>query len=121
MVLSLQERLVRYLKAHPGEWYAKGELARMAHEKMGVTGESVGRRLRVLAEVNGMHPLIASRTSPEHEKALELLDGGVVEVTRREKNHCWYRYVPPATRTVREVVVEGGVAREVIKTVSTSV
>lgn len=121
MILSLQERLVRFLSAHPGTWYAKGEIARMAHEKMGVTGESVGRRLRVLAEVNGMHPLIASRTSPEHERALELLDGGVVEVEYREKKHAWYRYMPPATRQVREVVIEDGVAKEIIRTIETEV
>jgi len=120
MILSLQQRLVRFLQAHPGTWYAKGELARMAHEKMGVTEESVGRRLRVLAEVKGMHPNVAANTSPEHEKAIELLDGGVVDVTRREKNHCWYRYIPPATRQVRMVVVgDDGVAREVLETVTT--
>lgn len=118
MILSLQERLVRYLKAHQGEWHAKGELARMAHEKMGVTGESVGRRLRVLAEVKDMHHHIASRTSPEHEKALELLDGGVVEVTRREKNHAWYRYNPPATKRVREWIEVDGRMQEIIKTIS---
>jgi hypothetical protein len=119
--LSLQERLVKYFTNHPGEWVAKGKLADLAREKMGVTGESVGRRLRVLAEVKDMHPLIASRTSPEHVRALELLQGGTVEVERREKNHAWYRYNPPATRQVRRVVIEGGVAREVYETVSTTV
>lgn len=110
--LSLQERLVHYLAKYPGQWTAKGHLADLAREKMGVTGESVGRRLRVLAEVKGMSPLLASRTSPEHVRALELLQGGTVEVERREKNHAWYRYNPPATRQVRRVVIEGGVARE---------
>jgi hypothetical protein len=119
--LSLQERLVKYFANHPGEWIAKGKLADLAREKMGVTGESVGRRLRVLAEVKGMSPLLASRTSPEHVRALELLQGGTVEVEHREKNHAWYRYNPPATRQVRRVVIEGGVAREIIETVSTSV
>jgi hypothetical protein len=118
MILSLQERLVLFLRKNPGTWYAKGELARMAYDKMGVTGESVGRRLRILAEVKDMHPLIASRTSPEHEKAIQLLDGGVVDVTHRERNHAWYRYTPPATRMVRRMVVEDGVAREVLETVT---
>lgn len=116
--LSLQERLVKYFASHPSEWIAKGELADLARAKMGVTGESVGRRLRVLAEVNGMSPLLASRTSPEHVCALELLEGAMVEVQHREKNHAWYRYTPPATRQVRRMVIVDGVAREVYETIS---
>lgn len=83
-----------------------------------MTGESVGRRLRILAEVKDMSSLIASRTSPEHVRAIELLAGAVVEVDYREKNHAWYRYSPPATRQVRRVVVEEGVAREEFITVT---
>ena len=117
--LSLQERLVKYLANHPGEWIAKGTIADKAREKMGVTGESVGRRLRVLAEVTGMSSLLAARTSPEHVRAIELLQGATVEVEHREKNHAWYRYVGAKTRTERTVVMEGGVVREVYTTVST--
>lgn len=117
--LSLQERLVRYLTAHPGEWFAKGTIADLAREKMGVTGESVGRRLRVLAEVNGMTPFVASRTSPEHVRALELLQGGTVEVEHREKRHAWYRYMPPKTRTIREIRIVDGVAKEVTRIIET--
>lgn len=116
--LSLQERLVRYLSKHPNEWIAKGKLADLAREKMGVTGESVGRRCRVLAEVKDMSPLLASRTSPEHVRALELLQGATVEVEHREKNHAWYRYAPTTTRTERRVVMEGGMAREEFITVT---
>ncbi len=118
--LSLQERLVRYLKARPGQWTAKGTIADLARDKMGVTGESVGRRLRILHEASGMSALIASRTSPEHVRALELLEGGAVLVDHREKNHAHYCYQPPEYRQVqvREVVIEGGVAKEVIRTVT---
>lgn len=115
--LSLQERLIKYLASHPNEWTAKGKLADLARAKMGVTGESVGWRLRVLAEVTGMSPLMASRTSPEHVRALELLRGATVEVEHREKNHAWYRYMQPSVRTERRVVVEGGVAREVYQVI----
>jgi hypothetical protein len=121
MILSLQERLVLFLRKNPGTWYAKGELARMAYDKMGVTGESVGRRLRVLAEVKDMHPNVAANTSPEHEKALQLLDGGVVEVKYGEKNHAWYRYIPPATRQVRRMEMVDGVMKEIYENVATSV
>ena len=115
--LSLQERLVKYLANNPGKWIAKGKLADKAREKMGVTGESVGRRLRVLAEVTGMSPLLAARTSPEHVRAIELLQGAIVEVEHREKQHSWYRYVGAKTRTERRVVMEGGRAREVIQVI----
>lgn len=115
--LSLQERLVKYFANHPGEWIAKGKLADKAREKMGVTGESVGRRLRVLAEVTGMSPLLAARTSPEHVRAIELLQGAVVEVEHREKNHAWYRYMGAKTRVERRMVLEGGMAREVYQVI----
>lgn len=115
--LSLQERLVKYLASHPSEWIAKGKLADLAREKMGVTGESVGRRLRVLAEVTGMSPLLVARTTPEHVRALELLQGATVEVEHREKNHAWYRFVGPKRRVERRMVVEGGVAREVYQVI----
>ena len=115
--LSLQERLARYLKARPGVWIAKGTMEDLARERMGKTGESTGRRLRILAEASSMTEFVASRTSPEHVKALELLDGGMVKVEHRQKNHAWYCYEPPKTRKVRRVVVEDGMAREVIETI----
>jgi hypothetical protein len=117
--LSLQERLLRYLVKNNGIWIPKGEMADLAREKMGATGESVGRRLRVLAEVSDMTLFVASRTSPEHVRALELLQGGVVEVEHRERKHCWYRYVPPETKIVKEVIFEDGRAIEFTKTVCT--
>lgn len=116
--LSLQERLVRYLRKNPYKKFAKGELCDLARDKMGVTGETVGRRLRVLAEVKGMNPLLASRTSQEHVKALELLDGGTIEVEHRDKNHCWYWYVPPLQKKVRKVKIVDGRAVEYEEIVS---
>lgn len=117
---SIQERLVRYLKNRPGVWVAKGTMEDLAREKAGVIGETVGRRLRILAEVTGWTKQLAERTSPEHVRALELLEGGVVEVEHREKNHAWYRYQPPANRVVRKVRFEGDRAIEYYETVSTA-
>jgi len=113
---TLQQRLARYLMARPHQKIAKGNLCDLARAKMGVTGESCGRRLRILAEVSqwGYRPT----DSPEHRTAHELLEGGKVEVTQIE-GHSHYWYVPPATRQVRRVVVEGGVAREIIETINT--
>ena len=114
MQSSLQQRLVRYLKNHEGEWIAKAQLADLARSKMGVTGETSGRRLRVLAEVSlwGYRPT----DTPEHRTGHELLAGGRVEV-KQINGHSYYAYFPPATRQVRRVVVEGGVAMEVYETV----
>lgn len=106
--LSLQERLAGFLKKNPGRWYAKGELADLAREKMGVTGESVGRRLRVLAEASDMHPFVAERTSPEHVRAKELQEGGMFLVQIREKKHAWYCYQPPKTQTKWVVKIVDG-------------
>lgn len=110
MKKSLQERLSHYLIARPHQKIAKGFLADMARAKMGVTGETVGRRLRILAEVTDMHP--ASAPTPEHRRAIELLAGGRVEVEHRGKQHCWYWYVPPAAGADRAGV--WGEGREVI-------
>lgn len=115
-VLSTQERLARYLKARPLQRIPKGLLCDLAREKLGVTGETVGRRLRVLREAGGMHP--ASAPTPEHEEAIRLLEGGSIEVEHRDRNHCFYYYVPPTTRQVRRVEVVDGVAREVYETVT---
>jgi hypothetical protein len=82
---------------------------------MGVTGETVGRRLRVLAEVSqwGYRPT----DSPEHRTANELLAGGKVTV-KQVDGHSHYTYQPAATKTVRRVVIEDGVAREIIEEIT---
>lgn len=91
--LTLKERLLRYLQARPGVRVSSGELQRLTVERTTYTAQNAGRRLRELAE------------------------DGIVEVSYT-KNHAYYTYQPPKTQQVREVVVEGGVAREVIRTVS---
>lgn len=112
---SLQERLVRYFEKRPGEKIAKGTVADLAREKMGVTGETVGRRLRVLVEVS-QWPHALSDT-PEHTRARELLAGAKLE---RElvNGHAHYIYRPGGEKTVRRVVVEGGVAKEIIERIA---
>lgn len=111
---SLQERLVRYLEKHPGEQIAKAKIADLAREKIGVTGETVGRRLRILVEVS-QWPHALSDT-PEHTRARELLGGSKIA---REliSGHAHYTYCPGGEKTVRRVVVEGGVAKEIIETI----
>lgn len=111
---SLQERLVRYLEKNPGVRIAKAKIADLAREKMGVTGETVGRRLRVLVEVSDWPH--AQTDTPEHTRARELLAGAKIE---RElvNGHAHYTYRPTATKTVRRVVVEGGVAKEIVETI----
>ena len=96
MKLTLRERLLRYLQARPGVRVSSGELQRLTVERTTYTAQNAGRRLRELAEE------------------------GEIEVSY-SRNHAYYTYNPPATRQVRRVVVEGGVAREVIETVTTSV
>lgn len=111
---SLQARLVRYLAKNPNTRIAKATIADLAREKMGVTGETVGRRLRVLVEVS-QWPHALSDT-PEHTRARELLAGAKVE---RElvNGHAHYTYRPGGEKMVRRVVVEGGVAREIVEKV----
>lgn len=113
--LSLQQRLAKYLIARPGERVAKGELEDKARATMGVTAETVGRRLRVLHEATCVTDT-ASKTS-EHESAYKLAEGGKFRVEYRGKNHSFYYYEPPKTKQVREFIIEGAAAREVIKTV----
>lgn len=115
--LSLQERLIRYLKNNPNKRIAKERLCEMAKAKMGVTGETVGRRLRVFAEVSlwGYRPT----DTPEHQRAEELLEGGRVYVKKEgEKHHAVYWYVPPSTKIVREVKIVDGVAKEIFREVT---
>jgi plasmid stabilization system protein ParE len=112
---TLQERLVRYLAKNPTVEFPKATLCDLAREKMGVTGESVGRRLRVLVEVSDWPHSLTD--TPEHTRARELLQGG--KVRRKLVNgNAVYWYEPPASKTVRRVVIEGGVAKEIIETVS---
>lgn len=110
MKSNLQKRLVQYLQKHPNQRFAKGYLCDLARAKMGVTGESVGRRLRVLAEVSewGYRPT----DTPEHRTAHELLNGDKVKV-ERIGGYAHYTLTPSPTKTVRKVVIEDGVAREV--------
>lgn len=112
---SLQARLVRYLAKNPNTRIAKATIADLARERMGVTGEAVGRRMRILCEVS-QWPHALSDT-PEHTRARELLAGAKIE---REliNGHCHYTYRPTGERTVRRIVVEGGVAREIVEKVT---
>lgn len=88
--LSLKERLLNYHKARPGVRIPSGEMQRIVVEKTTYTAQNVGRRLRELAE------------------------DGELEVTY-VKNHAYYSYnSPKKAKWVRRVVVEGGVAREVL-------
>ena len=93
MKLTLKERLLRYLQARPGVYVASGELQRLTVERTSYTAQNAGRRLRELAE------------------------DGIIEVDYR-KGHAFYCWNPPKTRTVRRVVIENGVAREIIETVT---
>jgi hypothetical protein len=117
--LSLQERLIRYFKARPRVRVAKGALCDLARQSMGVTGESVGRRLRVFHEASQLTMDECAEKGVEHEQAKELLEGGMLEVEYGAKHHCTYYYVSPATRQVREWKLVDGRMKEIIKTVST--
>ena len=119
MSKTLQERLAIYLKDRPYQKIAKGHLCDLARANMGVTGETVGRRLRAFAEASDLTNEECEEKGIEHVQAKELLAGGRIEVEHRDKNHCWYWYVPPATRQVRRVVLEDGRAREIIETINT--
>jgi len=117
--LSLQERLVRYFQNHPHQPIAKGTLCDLAREKMGVTGETVGRRLRVLAEVSTPENPEDLTKTDEHETAVKLLDGGKVTVTYDGRHtHAFYTYTPPAQRQVRRVRIENGRAVEYYELIS---
>lgn len=51
--LSLRDRLLRWLKLHPNEWFNGGELERMALNA-GYKASNASRRLRELAEWDGV-------------------------------------------------------------------
>lgn len=106
--LSLQERLVKYFQNHPGKAIAKGKLCDLAHAAMGVTGESVGRRLRVLAEVSDPESPEDLEKTEEHVSAVKLLAGGKVTVSYDGPHtHAFYTYHPPTERRVWKVRIEG--------------
>jgi len=78
---SLKDRLVDYLRRHPG-WMASGDLQRLVALKTTYTPRTVVRRLEELAE------------------------SGKLEVEYRKRNHAWYRFkefvsikmqIPPTT------------------------
>ncbi len=93
MKLTLKERLLRYLQARPGVRVASGELQRLTVERTSYTAQNAGRRLRELAE------------------------DSIIEVTYTG-GHAYYCFNPPATRRVRRVIIEGGVAKEIYETVN---
>jgi hypothetical protein len=119
--LSLQERLVRYFQNHPHQPIAKGTLCDLAREKMGVTGETVGRRLRVLAEVSNPETPDDLTKTDEHEQAVKLLDGGKITVTYDGPHtHAYYTYTPPTERKVWKVRFEGDRAIQYYETIKTT-
>lgn len=115
MKSGLQKRLVEYLRKYPNRRFAKGYLADLARAKMGVTGETVGRRLRVLAEVSqwGYRPT----DTPEHRTAHELLGDDKIMV-EQIGGHSHYWYEPSKKKTVRRVQIIDGVAHEIYEEVT---
>lgn len=106
---TLQERIVSYLERNANRRIAKGDICRVAEQAMGVTGESVGRRLRVLYEVSEWpHTL---NDTIEHTKARELLGGAKIKRDLIE-GHAHYTYIPPESKRVRRVKIENGVVIE---------
>lgn len=90
---SLKDRIYAYCQARPGVRIPSGEIQRLVTEKTSYTAANATRRLRELAED-------------------DLLQVEYI------KGHAHYWYQASGTRQVREVVIEGGVAREVIRTVA---
>ena len=117
--LSLQERLVRYFQKRPHQAIAKGFLCDLARDATRATGESVGRRLRVLAEVSDPETPDDLTKTDEHEQAVKLLAGGKITVTYDGPHtHAYYTYTPPTERLVRKVRIEGDRAIEYYEKVS---
>jgi len=90
---SLKDRILSYYKARPGVRIASGDIQRLVTTKTSYTAANATRRLRELAE------------------------DGLLAVDY-VKGHAHYRYDAPATKTVRRVVVTGGVAREIVETIT---
>ncbi len=115
---SLQHRLVRYLSNRPFVKVAKGQLEVLAKQKGGYTGETVGRRLRILAEVSERGVTPNTPTTREQEKAVELLDGAKIKVEHRNKNHCFYWYEPSKTKVQRKIEYTENGVREIVEEVA---
>jgi hypothetical protein len=118
--LSLQERLMRYFKNRPGEKVAKERLAEKAKEATGATGETVGRRLRILAAAGHLtiEECEEKAEADEYLRAKELLEGGLLMVEEvGPSRHAHYWYVPPTERRVRKVRFEGDRAIEYYETI----
>jgi hypothetical protein len=117
--LSLQKRLVQYFEKRPNEPIAKGFLCDLARAATGCTGESVGRRLRVLAEVSDPKSPDDLYKTDEHEAAVKLLNGAKITPTYDGPHvHAYYTYTPPSTRRVRKIRIEGDRAIEYYETIS---
>lgn len=112
---TLQQRLVQFFEKNPGVQFAKADICRKAEQAMGVTGESVGRRLRVLHEVSEWPHTLSD--TPEHTSARELLGGAKIE---REliNGNAHYTYTPPATKRIRRIKFEDGRAIEYWETIT---
>lgn len=102
--------MVRYFERNPNTRFSKSHIINVATAKMKVSPESVGRRLRVLAEVSewGYRPNV---DTPEHESGHKLLDGGKV-IAERIGGYVHYTYQPPKTRKQRVVDFVGNKAVE---------
>lgn len=112
----LQKWIIERFRQHPNEWIAKERVAESAKKHLGRTGETVGRRLRIMAEASQYGANPQSPCYEEQLKALERLQGAKVEV-KGQKKHCHYRYLP-TTRTIQDIVVKDGVAYQVNREVS---
>lgn len=94
--MSLQARLIKYLAARPGLKVSKGALCDLARATPdGYTGENTGRRLRYLESCYRVEG--TPKEEPEHIKARELLEGAVIKVEHRKRNHDWY-WLEPAVK-----------------------
>lgn len=113
---TLQARLVKYLEKNPHRELLGADICKKAEQAMQVTGGSVERRLRILAEVSEGHDY---QDTPEHMSALELLGGGKVKRTKKD-GLVYFTYEPPATQRVRRVKIENGRAIEYYEDVITS-
>jgi hypothetical protein len=90
---SLSDRLVAYFKARPGVKIASGDIQRLVTTKTSYTAANATRRLRELAED-------------------DILQVDYI------KGHAHYRYAGSTTKTVRRVVIEDGVAREIVEEIT---
>lgn len=111
---SLQKWLIDRFRQHPNEWIAKERIAESAKKHLNRTGETTGRRLRIMAEASQYGANPQSPCYQEQLKALERLDGAKIEVQGEKHSH--YRYVP-TKKTLTTYEVRGDRAVEVIREV----